>query len=365
VDIPEVLEGSRFEKMQEAINKAKATIKDFAKAEAFLASTLAGKIEELNKATQFGDEDPNLKSRLEDIAGVIDDLRGKQEALNEAKKVEIYLAEQNAQKLKEQFVLLKLEASGGMWDGLEAGLLQFAFKTKTVFEGIRDVVSSFLNELASTVSQTITDAFDPTKDVDLKERFGRFLQDIAQMAIQTFLKIAMAKAIMQIPGLGPIGGTGRASGGKVPGHAQASLAHFLAPQGLARGGRPSGLHPTDTVPIWAAPGEFMMKVGAVRKYGADVMAKINAGLLDPTSLRGLAGSVRAARARGRGPGFASGGEVTHDRQVPVGSASGGVSVTRSVVVADDGTFETFLYGGKGAFLRFLREHRDDVQGALA
>ena len=104
-----------------------------------------------------------------------------------------------------------------------------------------------------------------------------------------------------------------------------------------------------------------MKVDAVRRYGADVMAKINAGLVDPAGLRGLASSVRASRRRSSGPGFAAGGKVPQDQQVPV--QSGGVN--RSILVANDETADMLLNGGRAAVLRFLAENKDDVNGALA
>jgi hypothetical protein len=271
---------------------------------------------------------------------------------------------EKVKKLAQSFDLLALQAEGGAFNAMEHGLLKFAYNTKTVFEGISDTISSILDKLASTISQTIVDAFDPNKEVDLRERFGRFLQDISQMMIQTFLKIAMAKAVMGLVGGGVGGniaagaGIGFARGGRIGGRrGAASLAHYLHPQGLAAGGRPKGLHPSDTVPIWAAPGEFMMKVAAVRKYGADVMQSINQGLIDPGTLKGLAGAHQAIkRPRSSGPGYAEGGEITKRDSVPVGAPSAGPA--QAFIVANDEAAEKLFHGGSGAIIRWMRKNQN-------
>ena len=102
---------------------------------------------------------------------------------------------------------------------------------------------------------------------------------------------------------GLIGGRGRPS----PDHANA--------QGLAAGGfaRPRGLHPSDTVPIWAAPGEFMQPRAAVNRYGVEVMEALRRGIVNPDIMKGLAGvrslsASRTAVSTGR-VGFATGGPI--------------------------------------------------------
>lgn len=312
---------------------------------------------------------------LEGIASIQENINEKRKAYNHTATVGLWKAEEALKKQKEQFELLKLQASGGVFDGMKAGLLSFAYETQSVFEGIQSTINQGINQLASAISDTLVDAFDPSKDVDLKQRFGKFLQSIAKMAIQTFMRIAIAKTIAfafdggasssligNVSGYSP---TFRARGGMIPRHAQASLAHYMAPQGLAGGGRPSGLPPTDTVPIWASPGEFMMRVDAVRRYGADVMAKINAGLVDPIGLRSLAGPLSAIKRRQRGPGFAAGGEVPVSKQVPTQTVQGSGGVSKAILVANDEAADMLLNGGRAAVLRFLAENRDDVNGALA
>jgi len=370
VNISQLMAGTQFQALEEAASKYKNMRDNIKEASEFLEKQRVAQERNLLLLQQQSEMQgyTDLDKRNEAISQ-LEQTEESQRRLNETKKVEVYLAGEALRKQREQFELLKLQAEGGPFTAMEHGLLTFAQKAGDTFQGISNIISQSLNALAETISTTIVDAFDPTKKVNIKERFARLLQSIAKMAIQTFMKIAMAKAIAGIFG-GAAGGAGgtvakavtKARGGTIPGRGRPSLGHYFNPQGLAAGGRPTGLHPTDTIPIWAAPGEFMMRVDAVRKYGSDVMAKINAGLVDPAGLRGLAGSVRSAASRGaRGLGFAEGGELSSRNVLPAQSGGG---VSRAVVVADDDAADKILNGGRGAFLRFLAENRDDINGSL-
>ena len=163
------------------------------------------------------------------------------------------------------------------------------------------------------------------------------------------------------PGDGPIR-SGFAAGGRIPrANSPASAAHFFA-GGLASGGkplRPAGLHPTDTVPIWAAPGEFMQPVSAVQKYGPQVMEAIRRGAIDPMSLRALAGAGRSVR-RPRTGGFQTGGEVLQTAS----PSEGGQGVSRAVIVSSEDQLDNLMAGSGEAFLRFAANNREDVRSAL-
>jgi len=304
------------------------------------------------------------KSRQVDIAlGDLSTEQQKNEAIEESIRLEkdrvqtLYQKDKAIEQAAQKVELLQLEVEGGPWNALESGLKTFAYGVKTTFEGIRDIITGTLDALADSISSTIIDAFDPTKKVDLKERFGKFLQDIAKMILQTFLRIAIAKAALRLVG-GGIGGAGMWKGGLVT--------HQSHPQGLAAGGSPApprGLHPSDRIPIWAAKNEFMMRVSAVQKYGSNVMDSINQGLVDPIALKGLAGTSQAIRSSRGGPGYAEGGEISADQAVPTSSGQD-TSIHRSYIVADDETLDNLLSGGQGALFRFFRENRDEINGSL-
>lgn len=97
---------------------------------------------------------------------------------------------------------------------------------------------------------------------------------------------------------------GFATGGRVPVRGGVpSLAH-LGASGFATGGRAA----SDTIAAWLTPGEWVMRLAAVKRYGPDVMANINAGRVDPAALRAAAGGG-GAPGPSSGPGYAAGGMV--------------------------------------------------------
>lgn len=257
----------------------------------------------------------------------------------------------------------ELALNGTIGQGFQQGLVDFGQQFSSSFAAGIEIAKGLLNGFVQLVSSSIVDAFDPTQKFDLKERFARFLQDIAKLIIQQLTQIAIAKAILGlglgVPGLadgGPV--VGRAQGGSIPRRrARPSLAHFRRPRGLAAGGRPAGLDPTDTVPIWAAPGEWMMRVAAVRKYGIDVMARINSGLVDPIALKSLAvAGGRAPRLRsGHSIGFAEGGQISAPPSAPAASAT-----VVPALIASEETMDTLIRGGERSLIDFMRRNADAI-----
>src|SRR5262249_7839474 len=69
-----------------------------------------------------------------------------------------------------------------------------------------------------------------------------------------------------------------------PGHAADAAAG-----GFARGGPifGPGTSTSDSVPIWASVGEFMVRAAAVRKYGVRLFHALNAMRLPPNAFRGF------------------------------------------------------------------------------
>jgi hypothetical protein len=86
-----------------------------------------------------------------------------------------------------------------------------------------------------------------------------------------------------------------------------------AGQGRAGGGmiRGPGSATSDSIPIWASDGEFMMRAAAVRKYGVSFMSAINSLRFDPGALGyALGGLIMPPPMQ---PNFAAGGLVTSPR----------------------------------------------------
>lgn len=248
------------------------------------------------------------------------------------------------------------------------------------FTATLDILRGAITSFSQFVSDSIVDAFDPTKDFDIRERFARFLQELARLIIQQLVQLAIAKALILggvspqgLPGVGAV--VTKAEGGRIPDRrAQASLAHYLHPQGLAGGGRPKppkGVDRRDTVPIWAQPGEFMMKLDAVRKYGLQTMEAINRGLLDPSQLRVMSGSSRLTRSRRQVRGFQSGGEIpiavrqAGNEALQGRQAASNPALGAALLVANEQTADRLLAGGRKAMLDFIEEHGSDIEGRLA
>lgn len=225
------------------------------------------------------------------------------------------------------------------------------------FARVQIVVTSVVDHLTDFISNGIVDAFDPTKKVDLRQRFGLFLQGIATDIIQMLARIAAVKLALGLVGIfgATDGGTvpqGFQKGGRVNQGKRAESHRHI--RGYAAGGsilpfpRPSYISPKDTVPAWLQPGEHVQPVSAVRIYGEDLMESLRAGLADPYAVRAAAGlnAARTSLATGRrapGPmGYAAGGSVAPASPM---TSTASPSVIPAVLLADDTTAETILSQG--------------------
>ena len=229
-------------------------------------------------------------------------------------------------------------------------------------ETLQGVVSGF----ASFVSASIVSAFDPTSKTDIKERFGRFLQSIAQQMLDTLLRVAFTKKLLSL-------GLGFSDGGLIGGTPTVALAHggrVRAPKShrhYADGGtvvgpeapdyaRPKGLPASDKINAWLTRDEFVQPVHAVKTYGADLMEAFRSLSIDPMEARSLLRTSRRSSSRGGSSGFAfaEGGSVGNKAAAAQGS--GGSGVTVAAIVANDAAMERLLHGGKAATIRFLEEN---------
>ena len=265
-----------------------------------------------------------------------------------------------------------------------------------------EITQNALTGLTDLISSSIVDAFDPSSDTDLRERFRQFLLDLAKQIIAVFVRLAIIKAAL---GLNSVFGGGGAEGGdvatifsgvsggptsKLRRHKArfASLPSFTSAKGFTKGGptdtgiepskqitvprlrdavRPK-LDPRDTIPIFAAPGEWVVQAKAVAKYGNDVMEAINQGLVDPTALRAVAAITDRGVTRkvaSSGPGFVAGGGVTATSGVGAGTlsqaAQAGSGPVAAIMRADDHLLQQILKGGRNAMLDWQRANNSEVQ----
>jgi hypothetical protein len=310
----------------------------------------------------------------------------KQIALNiERTREESDLARESSQR---QLINLELQreilAAGQKAPGVFGAIVAAAEQIRGRFEIIRDLVQSSIQGFADTISSAIADAFDPTTDANIRQRFGQFLKQIGQQIIAELTRIAIASIILNAAtggilggvfgglrfGAGDINGLGLNEGGKVGGakhrKAQASPAHFGA-RGFSDGGRPKGLHPTDTIPAWLAEGEWVIRARSAMKAGHDALARLNAGAFDPVALRAALGLSPSSRGRSpavasRGRGFADGGQITSQ-------AGGGAAQAQPAIAIIAPSEESVrrLFGGGGgraAFLDIIGDNAGSIRGIL-
>lgn len=269
------------------------------------------------------------------------------------------------------------EVEGGIIGGMERGFQQFGNQFESSFQAGVTIARQATEQLASFISNLISDAFDPNSDKSWKQRLGEFLQQMANMIMQTLIKLAIAKAIMGIFGAAPAAGPVSASAGGFQGGLIKAFAplmsHFGATaQGLAKGGspRPKGLHPSDKIPIWAALGEFMQPVKAVRMYGLKAMNALKEGLINPAALNALVNTGHVSgESRKRSSGYADGGVVTqvvsnteteksHDQ-----ADAAKTNMPIAALPATDTTMDSLLAGGDGAMQRWLQRKGFRPHGA--
>lgn len=255
----------------------------------------------------------------------------------------------------------------------EGGLAEFLVRAEDGVLQAAEIIKNVFNSTAAFIADAIVSAFDPNNKQDLRQRFATFLQGIAKMILESTIKRALASifdtVISGASGLSGVGGlaggvaaaTGKASGGEVGRSGVASLAHAFA-RGFARGGRPTGLPASDTVPAWLTPGEWVMSLPAVRAYGPHFMAMLNGRMIDPAPLQALAGGRGPAGGSATGPGYAAGGLVA-DRM----AGSGRERVTQVVlpaIVANNHNMAQLLAGGEAAFFSFLGQNKGRVAAEL-
>ena len=351
------------------------------------------------------------KEATENIA-LQEEIQSRINSLQDEFNTNLELSVLEATQITEEILRLTRILNQPITAGLEAGLDDFIIKAGDSFTQVRQIAETAITGLADTISQTLADALDPTKDLDLLGRFQAFFNQITQMVLQLVTRLLLVKAITAALGLdtsqgdrvaaeaaaskaivaaaaaaaaaaeasaaaasaaafaasgAATGGIGAADGGligsKLPGTLGAS---FARAQGLAAGGapqRPKGLHPSDRIPIWAALGEFMQPVAAVRKYGIGFMEAVRSGSLDANLARAMAGTTSASRVRtvaaSSGPGYQTGGSIRENRNGTVGT----VPQTTIINVFNEQELLTALASTEGqeVVVNVVNSRQDDIR----
>jgi hypothetical protein len=211
-------------------------------------------------------------------------------------------------------------------------------------------IDQALADATPNLQQSVIEALGIDENGEVITSFRDLLGNVERLFKENPLQFILTGLGLAGGGMG--GGLGFASGGRVPGAGGApSFAHLFA-QGFARGGRPSWLPASDTVAAWLTPGEWVMPVASVRKYGASVMEAFRQGIVDPGIAQALAHGVPVpAPVSTPAPrGYASGGAVAG------GSGGGGMPTVLPVLPADGPTVERLFHGGRNEILKFLHEN---------
>ena len=340
------------------------------------------------------------------------------DALNDlltALQVKIQLEEQSNKAKLEGLEIVKAEAdlvaSGSLNDGFKRGFEDLAKELPTAFQAGAALVKDITLETSRFISSAIISAFDPTNDTSLTERIGRFLQGIAETILNTLVNQAIASAITaltsqtatatteitgattaaairntsaaalttastlevtnatiaagirsasSVVGFASRGGFVRAfaKGGPVmpsPEHVSNRA------QGLARGGRPSKIPASDTIPAWLTPGEFVVRKGTVDKLGVDFFRSINNGDFNVPKVKspGATHSLAAGMASGGIVGSAS--QSRSSRRG--GSDSDNIQIL-PVQVAGERELNRQMAGGRAAFMRFARDNASTLKSII-
>jgi hypothetical protein len=322
------------------------------KALAFLEQRLDGIEGQIEKIAQEGDDIPERLSQQQEQLKLILDV---QKAIN-AERDDLLLREkQLTQEYKEQEQILddiSRAIEDPLGEGARAGFVGGIQEISNVFDGMERAVRQAIIGFRDFLVDTILDAFDPSSDTSTRERLSNLFRSIARMLLQVIIGNFVggffpgAHKGGKVAGLHDGGAVGMAPGGRVPNRPSSR--------------RPRGLHPRDTVPIWADPREWVIRPAAVSRYGDRFMAAVNDAKLDPYQLAPLAGmqsspsSPKVSTALSSEKGMQMGGQV--GSQAFGGGSSQQTSTTvLPVLPASDTTMEMLVRGGRSAMLRFLQE----------
>jgi hypothetical protein len=252
----------------------------------------------------------------------------------------------------------QLRKTGTFGQGMEQGRTELIDELPTRFEAGVNIMKGTVTSFASFASQMITDAFDPNQDATLSERFGQFFMQIGQMWLEEMIKVRIQAALAEraakaVKTAGDTASAAATAGaGAAAGGAGGWLSLFsMFASGFSAGGAigGSGRKGKDSVPIMAAPGEYILNAKAVDKMGLSALDAFNAG----DSLSGLSALTGGSAAQSVDPKM--GGSAGAARGAAGGSGSG--QVVLPVLVSNERQVDQMLRGGKSALGNRVREVR--------
>ena len=276
--------------------------------------------------------------------------------LAEQERVEAIKAQIAEQQRRKQIL-----AEGDFGDGLGLGLedLRENFKTAAQFgfEAIQETFTAVSDGFGEAIYQGIKGSKKGIGDA-LEGIFDNIAKNFADQLGEQLAQVLFGDSLKSLFSFGTDVNTWQ--GGVIPsGGARPRLAHYINPQGYAAGGGiggkkfkpPRGVDRRDTVPIWAAPGEFMMRLSAVKKYGVGFMHMLNSGAIDPAA---LPAAMYSGARRNRKIGFAEGGPIA-TAVSGGGTGGGGGTTVLPVMVADNANMKRLIAGGQQELRRFMAE----------
>jgi hypothetical protein len=310
-------------------------------------------------------EDPEVVAVIRNTADEYEKLQSDilgttQATLDEAyeRRLEIYRAEK-ARRTKAEAVLASRDSTGGQSGGAAVNIdLSDQIQQAEVAGGAFKAIGLQIYEAMY---------LDEQESGEVIDSYGDFFSSLGNIVEDFFKKLVLKQALLGLLGnlLGVPSGQSVGGGGAPAGFAEGgpvsrargarpSLAHFSRrAQGLSLGGPPAGISPSDTVPAWLDPAEYVLKGRAHKAYGTGVMNALNSLSVPVPVMR----AVAARRATSRPPsiGMAQGGPVSSIS--PERGSSRSSVPGAAIIQADEQAMERMLKGGDAAMVRWYRQNR--------
>jgi len=271
----------------------------------------------------------------------------------ERKGVEEQAFRARISRLEEEAARATALASDDLSAGIGVGLKQIVEELPTLAQTGADLIKQTVNGLGDFISTTIVDAFDPTKDNTIRERFASFVAGLAQTLISAFAKVQLAKLFPTL-----LGAAGGATGGQVAGGARGGFVTGFDGGGIVPSTAPSigsqpGFDPRDVVPALLRKNEFVVRPEIARP-NMEFLHALNSGQFLPHLLRsGM-----------KTKGFATGGATSGGSSTVTSPGSGAGLVVLPAIAADEETMDRMTSGGQAAFMQFATDNAAELNAIL-
>lgn len=320
----------------------------------------------------IGSDTSKLRGQLATQNDVINDTLTEQGLVLQKNNLEREAAITKTKELNDTLIETADILNNQVSSGIKAGFIDVLNSVPSTFQTIRDVIVSTMQQTADTVADLFASAFDKNKKVDIRQRIAQLFDSVASDIIKQLTKVILSKAFISI--FGSVGSFGAPAGQAfgslgVGGWTGGVASKQGVAKGFAYGGTPDGPfgrapNTRDRIPVWVESGEHITRASSARKYGYDAMAAINAGLVDPKSLRALAG-LGGSRSASKAPSNVSGSRNRSYQAPDAASGALGIpGISVAVVPPSEVHLDRLLHGGKAALLKFMADNKSAVNGAL-